>query len=206
MLEKIGTEGYQTLSRANRYVLQVANQMANDRPLGFRFAELGVGVGATTIEVARILSGRGEIHLFDFQESVDELKADLQKQNYLNVIVHGNTDKYWDSYNWVLGKLIEQSDGKTLFDLVYIDGAHTFVHDALAFFLCDRLLSPGGVMVFDDYDWSFSISTYMQGRRQNYMTDEQIETKQIKMFIDTLVKTHPGYEEIVENNVYRKIQ
>jgi len=30
------------------------------------------------------------------------------------------------------------------------------------------------------------------------------EATQIKLFVDTLVKTHPGYEEVIENNVYRK--
>lgn len=204
MLEKIGTEGYHTLSRANRYVLAEAQSMIEKLPLGFRFAEIGVGVGATTIEVAKILDGRGQIHIFDFQESVDELKADLAAHGFHNVTAHGNTAKYWDSYNWGLGKLIEAQQGRPMFDLVYIDGAHTFIHDALAFFLCDRLLTPGGVIVFDDYDWSFSISTYMQGRRREYMTDEQIEATQIKLFVDTLVKTHPGYEEVIENNVYRK--
>lgn len=205
MLEKIGTEGYRTLSRANRHVLTAARQMIEECPAGLRYAELGVGVGATTIEVAKILDNRGQIHIFDFEKSVDELKADLASHGFRNVAAHGNTEKYWDSYNWELSKLVTEAMGEPLFDLIYIDGAHTLLHDALAFFLCDRLLASRGLIVFDDYEWSFSISTYMQGRRSKFMTDEQIEAKQIKMVVDGLVKTHPGYVEVTQNNVYRKV-
>jgi SAM-dependent methyltransferase len=39
------------------------------------------------------------------------------------------------------------------FDVIYIDGSHTaadVLEDAI---LCTRLLKPGGIMIFDDYQW-----------------------------------------------------
>ena len=38
-----------------------------------------------------------------------------------------------------------------IFDYVFIDGAHTWMLDALAFLLVDRLLRVGGYVDFDDY-------------------------------------------------------
>ena len=53
MLEKIGKEGFQSISRPNRYVLESARDLISKHPLGFRYAELGVGIGATTIEISK---------------------------------------------------------------------------------------------------------------------------------------------------------
>ena len=92
-----------------------------------------------------------------------------------------------------------------MFDIVYIDGAHTYLHDALAFFLCDRLLKVGGIMFFDDYEWFYGKSRYMRDVRKDYMTEEQEKTKQIRMIIDHLVKRSIAYEEIVPNKGYKKV-
>lgn len=91
------------------------------------------------------------------------------------------------------------------FDLIYIDGAHTYLHDALAFFMCDRLLKVGGHIYFDDYVWRYADSRYMKDVRNQYMTKEQEEAYQIKMFIDDLVQTHAGYECVLENKGFKKI-
>jgi predicted O-methyltransferase YrrM len=204
MLEKIGTPGSSTISQPSPYVLScLTNLLKRAQAEEIHYAELGVGVGATTLEVAKMMGGKGEIVLFDFEESVNELKADLNRLGYQNITACGNTHKYWDSYNWTLGKLIFNGL-KEHFDLVYLDGAHTFVHDALAFFLLDRLLKPGGLIVFDDYSWAYSKTEYMKDVRDQYMTEEMIEAPQIKIFVDSLVKTHPDYEEVIKNVVYLK--
>lgn len=41
----------------------------------------------------------------------------------------------------------------TKIDFAFIDGAHTFDHALLDFFLIDQLLNVGGVIVFDDTGW-----------------------------------------------------
>jgi hypothetical protein len=91
------------------------------------------------------------MHLFDFTERLDELSSDLRRLGYFNIECYGNTSKHWDSHNWTLAKfLLEGKEG--IYDYIYVDGAHTFAVDGLAFFLCDRLLKPGGFLEFDDYD------------------------------------------------------
>jgi len=91
---------------------------------------------------------------------------------------------------------------------VFIDGAHTWAHDALAFLICDRLLEPGGYMDFDDYTWALATSASMQPEvfpdvRRLY-SDEQIATRQVALVVDLLVRPDPRYEELLENKVFRK--
>ncbi|MEY9723481.1 putative O-methyltransferase YrrM [Sinorhizobium fredii] len=204
MLEKIGAEGYHTISRPDTEVVSVLkNIMASvENP---RVGEFGVGIGATTLPMARLLDGKGEIHVFDFHASVEELVADLKNAGYRNIVPHGNTNRYWDSYHWSLAMMLKEPANLESFDLIYIDGAHTYLHDALAFFMCDRLLKVGGHIYFDDYVWRYADSRYMKDVRNQYMTKEQEEAYQIKMFIDDLVQTHAGYECVLENNGFKKI-
>jgi predicted O-methyltransferase YrrM len=205
MLELIGTTGYLTISNGNPYAEEVLHRIRSlgiDSPV---VAEIGVGIGATTIKIARELDNKGTIHLFDFTEKLEELASDLRRLGYSNIHCYANTSKYWDSYDWTLAKfLLEGKRG--IYDYIYVDGAHTFTVDGLAFFLCDRLLKPGGFLEFDDYNWKFSISPgeCMRHTRQEFMTDEQLDTAQIAMVVDLFLKSNPLYEAVVENRIYRK--
>jgi predicted O-methyltransferase YrrM len=204
MLEKIGTPEAPTLSVPHRSVLEAARFIKSNNPAPM-VAEFGVGVGATTLELAKILNNSGEIHIFDFHASVQELRFDLFVKGFSNIHPHGNTDKHWDSYHWSVSKMIEEGATEQ-FDLIYIDGAHTYLHDALIFFMADRILKVNGIMIFDDWSWSFSSSQWMKDIRHQYMTDEQIASKQIGRFIRDLVDTHVGYEALAPNEVYRKVR
>ena len=204
MLENIDAPGFETLSAADATVCRNVEALFAEGVTDPIVAEIGVGIGATTRELARILDGRGELHLYDFEGKVAELIADLRDLGHDNVIGFGNTRRHWDSYNWSLIKQLEATGGP-IYDYVYLDGAHTVLHDALAFFLCDRLLKSGGCIDFDDYFWSVSRSKWMAVNRFEFMTEEQVEEQQIKLLIDTLVTPDPRYEEIEPNKVYRKI-
>jgi hypothetical protein len=121
--------------------------------------------------------------------------------------VHANSRKVLDSYNWSLMKLLR--DGAAgRFDYVFIDGAHTWALDALAFLLVDRLLAPGGYVDFDDYTWTLAHSPSMSPEAfpptDRLYTREQIEARQVALVVDLLVRSDPRYEEVVENKVFRK--
>ena len=204
MLDKINAPGFETLSRADDVVCGNVAALIEDGVTDPVVAEIGVGVGATSQELARILDNRGELHLYDFDAKLQELTADLEALGFDNVLAFGNTTKYWDSYNWSLMRQIERSDGP-IYDYVYLDGSHLLAQDGLAFFLCDRLLKVGGHIDFDDYFWSVSRSRWLAERRHEYMTDEQIEEQQVKLIVDQLVRPDPRYEEITPNKVFRKL-
>ena len=108
----------------------------------FSYAEFGV-YRADTAKTVCALFPNATLHLFDFHQAVEKATAKLSGHEN-RIYYYGNTDKYNDSYNWSLLKLIESNNGQAMFDYCFLDGAHTAAVDALTFFLCDRLLRVGG--------------------------------------------------------------
>jgi predicted O-methyltransferase YrrM len=171
------------------------------------FAEVGVYEGQTTLAIADTLRGRGQIHLFDFEDKVDAVVKRLDRAGHRNVVAHPNSRKLLDSYNWSLMRVLRESRGP-LFDYVFLDGAHTWATDALAFVLIDRLLRPGGHVEFDDYFWTIERSPSMNPRAfpasDRMYTAQQMAEPQVALVVDLLVRPDDRYEEIVENRLFRK--
>lgn len=169
--------------------------------------EIGTYLGHTAEQIARVLDGQGELHIFDFEERVDDVVAKLAALGYRNVVSHGSSHRSFDSYNWSLMKLIRDHP-EPIFDYVLLDGSHTWNHDGFAFFLIDRLLKPGGYLDVDDYAWTLGNSRTMMpsvfpATRKLY-TDEQIDTAQVSLIVNLLIRRDQRYEEIVENKIFRK--
>jgi hypothetical protein len=172
----------------------------------FRYAEFGIYEGATALNVHKLFP-KSEIHLFDYEDTLNDFRKRVLNSPD-RYFFYGNTQKYNDSYNWSLIKLIKENKNKPIFDYCFLDGAHTVAVDALNFFLVDKLLKVGGYLDFDDYSWKLSGSSLDPERvpeiSEQY-TDEQIDSQQVKMIIDILVKPDSRYEEILENKIYKKI-
>lgn len=172
----------------------------------FEYAEFGFYRADTALNVCERFPN-AVIHLFDFHENVEQAKIKLEKFSD-RVFYYGNTQKYNDSYNWNLVQLIIKRKAMPCFDYCFIDGAHTVAIDALTFFLCDRLTKTGGFIDFDDYSWSLRGSSLDPSKIPaiaDQYTDEQIDSKQVAMIVDGLVKTDPRYKEVVANKIYQKI-
>lgn len=175
----------------------------------FRVAEVGIWKGATSIEIARLVGDKGELHLFDYEDNVDAVLVGLAERGFTNAVGWGCSYKYLDSYNWGFKQLMEQRGGEPFFDYVYIDGAHTWAIDALAFFLCDVLLKPGGHVDFDDYGWTLrgsSLDPAAVPQTADLYTAEQIDDRQVKAIVDLLVRPRRDYEEVVPNRIFRKAE
>ena len=50
------------------------------------------------------------------------------------------------------------------YDFCFIDGAHTWDTDGFAFCLVDRMLRPGGWIIFDDLNWTHAHSPTLANR------------------------------------------
>lgn len=176
----------------------------SDQPICY--AEFGIWKADTARRICELFPN-AILYLFDFDGNIEAARQKLSK--FGNQIHYfGNSQRYNDSYNWSLMKLIQQTSGQAIFDYCYLDGAHTVAVDALNFFLCDRLLRVGGYLDFDDYDWSLAVSSLRPDKVPEILlqyTEEQIEAKQVKMIVDDLVKPDPRYLEVVANKVFRKI-
>jgi predicted O-methyltransferase YrrM len=164
--------------------------------------ELGFAHGLSTCYMAAALSelGRGSIVTIDLEltrdatPNVEELLDRIGERHRVSVFYEPT------SYTWRLMRFLEE-DPTPRFDLCYLDGAHTWYVDALAFFLVDRLLRPGGWVIFDDLNWTYATSPVMKDSELvRNMPLEEKTTAQVKKIYELLVKTHSGYHNFrVEN-------
>ncbi len=171
------------------------------------FAEFGVWKGATTGQLARFLNNQGQLHLFDYSDTVSDLKKKLQKAGFSNVIGWGNSYRYLNSYNWSLRYILEHHSDLR-YDYIFLDGAHTWAIDALTFLLCDPLLNVGGYIDFDDYGWRLRGSSLDPSRvtdTAELYTDAQIDDFQVRAIVELLVRRRGNYREIIKNRLFQKV-
>ena len=157
--------------------------------------ELGFYHGVSTCYMAAALQevDRGSIVSIDLhsakkrEPNIEEL---LEKCGYLDTV-----DFYYEpaSYNWRLMKLIEA--GEKTFDLCYLDGGHDWYNTGYAFFLVDKLLEPGGWIIFDDLDWTME---HLETKWALRKPLEERVTAQVRKVWELLVKTHPNYGNFYE--------
>lgn len=168
-----------------------------------QYAEFGIYLGDTALNILKHFPN-AIVHLFDYKEQLDRVKYKFEKYTD-RVQYYPNTQRYLDSYNWSLMKLIGEVSWN--FDYCFIDGPHSVAIDALTFFLCDKILNVGGFMDFDDYNWNMRGSSLDPNKVPEtalIYTDEQIDAYQVKMIVDKLVKTDDRYVEVLNNKIYRK--
>lgn len=177
-----------------------------DREYRLIYAEFGIYRGATAISILDAFPN-SEVHLFDFNSRIDDVRTLFDAYSG-RVHLYGNSEAFNDSYNWSLRKLIERRD-ELRFDYCFLDGAHTFAVDALTYFLCDIILRTGGFIDFDDYGWRLRGSSLdpdlVPAIREQY-TDEQIDSFQVKMIVDSLVRPSGRYAEMQKNKVFKKLR
>ena len=189
-------------------LIQILGQLFPDHDRSrLVFAEFGVWKGATTGQLARFLNNQGQLHLFDYSDTVTDLKRKLQKAGFSNVIGWGNSYRYLNSYNWSLRYILERHSDLR-FDYIFLDGAHTWAIDALTFLLCDQLLNVGGYIDFDDYGWRLRGSSLDPSRvtdTAELYTDAQIDDFQVRAIVELLVRRRGNYREIIKNRLFEKI-
>jgi len=170
--------------------------------------ELGFFHGVSTVYMAGALdekSSKGLITTFDklqskaLDPSLETLSSNLHLEQYINPV-------YAEScYTWELSKLLSGEDTENYqrpqYDLIFIDGAHLWKTDALAFFLCDKMLKEGGYLIFDDLKWSMAKNADRNSNEwtKKYSQEEQ-DARQIQLVFDLLVKEHPGYGDFREED------
>ncbi len=103
------------------------------------------------------------------------------------------------TYNWRLRDFLRM-DPQPTFDLCFIDGAHTWEVDGLAFLLAMRLLQPGGFVIFDDYSYNFATSEGWNSSTGKKTLDAMPEDEKtichIREVFDLLVRSHPDVAEV----------
>ncbi len=176
------------------------------------YAEFGIYHGDTALATAKYMLPGSHIHCFDFEDTLETFRARLRADPLLlgrhKWHFHPNSKLLSDSYCWTLARMMKD-DAIPAFDYCFIDGAHTWDVDALAFLLLDRMVSSGCYIEFDDWNWSIAGShMYTAASNKAYYdaryTEEQRAAFQINMVMDLLVKPMARYNTIVPNRLFRK--
>lgn len=164
--------------------------------------ELGFFHGVSTAYIAAALKANGGGHLTtvdkagarDRSPNVDKILADLDLSDYVTVHYEPR------SYTWRLMKLIE---ARGTFDFCYIDGAHSWDADGFAFFLVEKLLRPGGWLLFDDLDWTHEQHMLRVAPKVPdwlaRIPEEEMKTPQVRKVWELLVKPHPAFGNFRED-------
>jgi predicted O-methyltransferase YrrM len=157
--------------------------------------ELGFNHGVSTCYMAAALSehGRGSIVTIDLElarhhaPNIEQLLDRIGERHRVEVFYEPT------SYTWRMMRFLEENPVPR-FDLCYLDGAHSWFIDALAFFLVDRLLRPGGWIIFDDLDWTYATSPTLKNKASvRSMPPDEQTTPQVRQIYELLVKPHPSY-------------
>jgi predicted O-methyltransferase YrrM len=171
-----------------------------------RCLELGFFHGKSSAFIAAILRDMGEGHLL----TIDRRNA-LEREPNIHQVLEVLDLASWvtvsheqRSYNWKLMRLLEE-ESRPRFDFCYIDAAHTWDDTGLAFYLVDKLLEPGGWMVFDDLDFTYQTLVKADEDMPSYlarMGREERETRQVRKVWELLVREHPDYGEFSEEGAW----
>ena len=161
--------------------------------------EIGFYHGKSSAYFAAILEDLGRGHLV----TIDRKTARQREPNIEQVLsslnlTHRVTPVYAErSYTWEMAKMINAKP-RSLFDLCYFDGGHTWDGTGFGFVLVDMLLRPGGWIIFDDLEWT--VEKAMQNVRKVPRTwracsPDERAVAAVNLVFETLVP-HLGYEQI----------
>lgn len=190
-----GTKFMQSKQGRTLYEFILENRLARVLELGFAHGKSTCYLAAAVDE----LGGDGHVLTMDLANALErtpnihELLARCGLAGRVTPVFAAR------SYTWELMKLL-QADPLPQFDLAYIDGGHTWDVTGFGFLLVDRLLAPGGWVVFDDLDWTIASSSVADKRWAKNLSDEERTTAQVRKVFELLVQTHPDYDQVSERD------
>lgn len=181
-------------------------------PHSITVAEIGIGFGATALQILQMLDKDDVYYCFDFGPTLLSFVSDLQARDFgikCQITMAGNSFYDWDSYNWNLSNMIfrmREQNLNGIFDAVYLDGAHTLFHDGLAVCLLKELIKDGGILILDDLFWKVSENEWCrQHWKMRRLTMEQMEDMQVLRVQELFLSNDPNFEKLSSPNSWRGV-
>jgi predicted O-methyltransferase YrrM len=163
--------------------------------------ELGFAHGVSTCYIAAALeaNGTGYITTIDKQQTMTRKPSLPELAEQCGLVHRVRPILVNKTYNWALMRLIEQhtnGDSCTPYlDFCFIDGAHSWETDGLAFFLVAKLLRPGAWICFDDLFWTYGKSAKLRAKPfVAAMPEDERNTPQVERVFSLLVRQHPDFD------------
>lgn len=123
----------------------------------------------------------------EFTPNIEAILANVGLSQYVEIFYE------FHCYTWRLMKLLEDGREES-YDFCYIDGGHTWRDTGFAFCLVERLLRPGGWIVFDDLPYTFRSSPSRNAPWVRNMTEEEQTTPQVRRVFELLVESSPFFD------------
>jgi predicted O-methyltransferase YrrM len=167
--------------------------------------ELGTahGVGAAYMATALADNGSGSLTTVDFAAAAydpppEDVLARAGVADRVTVV------REFSSYTWWLKEQLaarSDADGNVepRFDFVYLDGAKNWTIDGLAVVLVEKLLRPGGWLLLDDLDWTYSddpARAATDGVAKRDLSERERTQPHIRAVFDLIVAQHPSFTEL----------
>jgi predicted O-methyltransferase YrrM len=108
----------------------------------------------------------------------------------------------FSSYTWWLKERVAErsdADGNVdpCFDFVYLDGAKNWTIDGLAVVLVEKLLRPGGWLLMDDLEWTYSQDREAtDGIVHRELSEAERREPHLRAVFDLIVAQHPSFTEL----------
>jgi predicted O-methyltransferase YrrM len=184
-----GTPFMSPVQAAKLWTLIHEHELPNVLELGFAH---GVSTCYLAAAVAQLDGGRVTTIDQDSARTRSPSIEDLLTKCGLQHLVQIHYEP--QSLTWRLMRMIE-SPRRPVFDFVYLDAGHTWDVTGFAFFLVDKLLRPGGWLVFDDLPWTYGRSPSLKDKPTTLaMPKDYRTTPQVQKVFELLVQDHPSYD------------
>lgn len=169
------------------YDFITSNSLLNGIELGFYH-----GVSTTYIAGAIQDVGNGRLKTIDLINAKNlspNIEVLLRRSGLSNLV-----EVFYEprSHTWRLMKFLEEGLQES-FDFCYIDSGHKWSDTGFGFCLIERLLRPGGWVVFDDLHYTFRTSWSRNKPDVLRMTEEEQTTPQVERVFELLVETSPFF-------------
>lgn len=169
-----------------------------------RFLEIGIGERPDKQRIELICERRIDYVGCDFKSVCDQHQKQLSGLglNQQNISFAPNIV---GSYSWSLFEMLQNQE---VFDVIYLDGHHTFYVDLPALSIAHYLLKPGGYFIADDILWTLEFLKYHLTKhfgdwcfyRKIYnfseYEHEQQKLPHIRLLVEQLLVKQLGYSKI----------
>lgn len=151
-------------------------------------AEVGCAYGLSSLHICRALNeveGQRHYIIDPYQRSFDGKPSAWDGIGLLNIERAGyqHLIEFIEKPAHIGLGLLEERDIKL--DLVFIDGWHTFDHTMVEFFMADKVLKDGGIIVFDDLGYSSikKVIQFIASNRTDYsiLENQRVSRNSIKL-------------------------
>jgi SAM-dependent methyltransferase len=166
---------------------------------GLTFLEVGLGP-FPNVERMRLISQNNLTYTgCDFEDVCKTHEKLLDAKDLAEAKIRLISNRV-GTYAWSLFDLMKMGEQ---FDLIYIDGNHTFYIDLPAFVIVDYLLKPGGRILIDDID--FTMISLLQDMASDFDTWNFYRLKYDFNQYETEQQRIPHIRKIVEDFLIPKL-